>query len=166
VKTEKGISDWGMVVFWRKRLRKYPVEKPILIIDALFQKTQKTSEDSEEDKKPIPGHFEENFERISVSHESICQISTIKIFFPGSYQFYNDIVVEIIQETKQIFSEGLPLIDPIVDIGIKDEAFKIIIKNIEIVEDLLHKHPLHKVRDKYNFIGISIRQKKINDTFE
>jgi len=119
-----------------------------IIIEVLLH----ISKDSKKDN-PIPCREEEEGEmkKISISPNSVYQISSIKIS-SKFVMFPDNVIINIIQKTKQTFPEGLPLLDPIVDMGIQDQDFKIIIKNIDIIENLLRRHPLYEVRNKSNFI--------------
>jgi ATP-dependent RNA helicase DOB1 len=146
VKTEKETFDWGIIIGWKRKIRENQEMK--IIIEVLLH----ISKDSKKDN-PIPCREEEEGEmkKISISPNSVYQISSIKIS-SKFVMFPDNVIINIIQKTKQTFPEGLPLLDPIVDMGIQDQDFKIIIKNIDIIENLLHRHPLYEVRNKSNFI--------------
>lgn len=45
---------------------------------------------------------------------------------------------------KKRFADGLPLLDPIEDMNIKDEALAKLVRKIETLEQRLYTHPLHK----------------------
>ena len=49
-----------------------------------------------------------------------------------------------INEVKKRFPDGIPLLDPIEDMGIKDKGLKEVIKKIEAFEHRLYNHPLDK----------------------
>jgi len=146
VKTEKETFDWGIIIGWKRKIRENQEMK--IIIEVLLH----ISKDSKKDN-PIPCREEEEGEmkKISISPNSVYQISSIKIS-SKFVMFPDNVIINIIQKTKQTFPEGLPLLDPIVDMGIQDQDFKIIIKNIDIIENLLRRHPLYEVRNKSNFI--------------
>lgn len=41
------------------------------------------------------------------------------------------------------FPDGIPLLDPVDDMGIKDQALKKIIQKVEAFEHRMYSHPLH-----------------------
>lgn len=47
------------------------------------------------------------------------------------------------QEVQKRFPDGVPLLDPIDDMGIKDPALKKVIQKIEAFEHRMYTHPLH-----------------------
>ena len=50
----------------------------------------------------------------------------------------------VLQEVHKRFPDGVPSLDPIEDMGIKDKALKEIVKKTEAFESRLFAHPLHK----------------------
>lgn len=47
------------------------------------------------------------------------------------------------QEVQKRFPDGIPLLDPVDDMGIKDPALKKIIQKVEAFEHRMYSHPLH-----------------------
>lgn len=47
------------------------------------------------------------------------------------------------QEVKKRFPNGVPLLNPITDMHIKDTVFEDIVKRITSFEERLYAHPLH-----------------------
>jgi ATP-dependent RNA helicase DOB1 len=45
---------------------------------------------------------------------------------------------------KKRFPKGIPLLNPITDMNIKDPVLKDIVNSIESYEERLYAHPLHK----------------------
>lgn len=41
------------------------------------------------------------------------------------------------------FPEGVPLLDPVLDMGIKDPALKKVMQKMEAFEHRMYSHPLH-----------------------
>ena len=61
-----------------------------------------------------------------------------------------------IQEVNKRFPDGIPLLDPVEDMNIKDERMKSIVRKIEAFEKRMYKHSLHKrddMSDVYKLIG-------------
>jgi ATP-dependent RNA helicase DOB1 len=50
----------------------------------------------------------------------------------------------LLQEVKKRFPNGIPLLNPITDMKIKDPVFQDVVKRIESFEERLYAHPLHK----------------------
>lgn len=57
----------------------------------------------------------------------------IKVLLPSS----------ALQEVQKRFPDGLPLLDPIDDMGIKDPSLKKVIQKVEAFEHRMYSHPLH-----------------------
>jgi ATP-dependent RNA helicase DOB1 len=53
-------------------------------------------------------------------------------------------VLCLLQEVKKRFPNGIPLLNPVTDMNIKDPVFQDIVKRIESYEERLYAHPLHK----------------------
>ena len=53
----------------------------------------------------------------------------------------------VFQEVQKRFPDGLPLLDPIEDMNIKDDNLKKIVRKIESLENRLYSHPLHKDKE-------------------
>ncbi|KAG2185026.1 hypothetical protein INT43_000939 [Umbelopsis isabellina] len=52
-------------------------------------------------------------------------------------------IFKSIMEVKKRFPEGIPQLDPIENMGIKDEGFKKLVRKIEVLESKLLSNPLH-----------------------
>ena len=57
-------------------------------------------------------------------------MSHVRVFLPKDLRPLSErqSVYKLIQEVKQRFSDGMPLLDPIENQGIKDEAFKKLVR--------------------------------------
>ena len=47
------------------------------------------------------------------------------------------------QEVKKRFPDGVPVLDPVDDMGIKDPGLKKVIQKVEAFEHRMYSHPLH-----------------------
>ncbi|XP_071862383.1 exosome RNA helicase Mtr4 [Bombus fervidus] len=147
VKNESEMFDWGIIVNFKKRSPKNPVkESTAIIIDILLH----VSKDSKEGC-PVPCHEGEegDVEVVPVIHTLISQISSLRLYYPRDLRPSDNrkSVLKTIQEVKKRFPDGPPLLNPITDMHIEDEAFKDIVKKIEVLEEKLYAHPLHKDPD-------------------
>ncbi|XP_033354866.1 exosome RNA helicase MTR4 [Bombus vosnesenskii] len=147
VKNENEMFDWGIIVNFKKKNPKNPMkESTAIIIDILLH----VSKDSKEGC-PIPCHEGEegDVEVVPVIHTLISQISSLRLYYPRDLRPSDNrkSVLKTIQEVKKRFPDGPPLLNPITDMHIEDEAFKDIVKKIEVLEEKLYAHPLHKDPD-------------------
>lgn len=73
-------------------------------------------------------------------HETTQQISVSNVFF---FLFSSPLLTFCLQEVQKRFPDGVPLLDPIDDMGIKDPALKKVIQKVEAFEHRMYSHPLH-----------------------
>lgn len=161
IKTPEGVDfDWGVVVnFVPRKSAKYGDEEPspqesYLIDVALFVSD---SNHSLAPRTAIPqnGHIAEGvtpqgaaakgrLEVVPCLLTCMVAISQIRIFMPkdmdhsGKSQVGNALV-----EVQHRFPDGVPILDPIENMGIKDESFKKLMRKIEVLESRLLSNPLH-----------------------
>ena len=145
VKNEKDTFDWGIIVNFKKKNPKNPEkEKTAIIVDILLH----VSKDSTEAAPiPCPEDEEGEVEVVPVLHSLISQISSLRLYYPKDLRPADNrkSVLKTIQEVKKRFPDGPPLLNPITDMRIEDLGFKDIIKRIEVLEERLFAHPMHKV---------------------
>lgn len=140
--------DWGIIVNFKKKTPRNPVkDKTMIVIDILLHVSRQSKEGN-----PIPCHDGEDgdVEVVPVLHHLISQISSLRLYYPKDLRPPDNrkSVLKSIQEVKKRFPDGPPLLNPITDMRIEDQAFKDIVKKIEVMEQRLYAHPLHKVSDK------------------
>ncbi|OZJ06730.1 ATP-dependent RNA helicase mtr4 [Bifiguratus adelaidae] len=76
-------------------------------------------------------------------------LSHVRLFLPKdirSAESRNG-VLKSIQEVQRRFPDGLPLLDAVDNMNIKDEAFLKLMRKVEVLESHLVKHPLHTSPD-------------------
>ncbi|XP_017881620.1 exosome RNA helicase MTR4 [Ceratina calcarata] len=144
VKSENELFDWGIIVNFKKKNPKNPTkENTVIVIDILLH----ISKDSKEGC-PIPCREGEEgeVEVVPVMHTLVSQISSLRLYYPKDLRPLDNrkSVLKTIQEVKKRFPDGPPLLNPITDMHIEDEAFKNIVNKIEVLETKLFAHPLHK----------------------
>ena len=100
------------------------------------------------DLVPIPCREGEDgeIEVVPVLHKLISQISSLRLYYPNDLRPADNrkSVLKTIQEVKKRFPDGPPLLNPVTDMKIDDTNFKDIIKRIEVLEERLYAHPIHK----------------------
>ncbi|XP_074105985.1 exosome RNA helicase Mtr4 [Cotesia typhae] len=143
IKNGNNIFDWGVVINFRKKNSKNPKESAVIIIDMLLHISKDSTECA-----PMPcGESEDGeFEIVPVMHTLISEISTLRLPIPQDLRPPDNrkSVLKSIKEVKKHFPDGIPLLDPLKDMGIADSTFEDIVKRIKILEGKLYAHPLHK----------------------
>jgi len=139
--------DWGIIVNFKKKTPKNPVkDKTVIVIDILLHISKNSKEGN-----PIPCREGEEgeMEVVPVLHHLISQISSLRLYYPKDLRPPDNrkSVLKSIREIKKRFPDGPPLLNPITDMSIGDQAFKDIVKKIETLEKKLYAHSLHKVSD-------------------
>ncbi|XP_020281762.1 superkiller viralicidic activity 2-like 2 [Pseudomyrmex gracilis] len=144
VKNEFESFDWGIIVNFKKKLPKNPVkDKTVIVIDVLLH----ISKDSKETSLiPCREDEEGEMEVVPILHYLITHISSLRLYYPKDLRPSDNrrSVLKTIREVKKRFPDGPPLLNPITDMRIEDQAFKEIVKKIETLEKRLYAHSLHK----------------------
>ncbi|XP_010174530.1 exosome RNA helicase MTR4-like, partial [Antrostomus carolinensis] len=72
-------------------------------------------------------------------------ISSVRLYIPKDLRPIDNrqSVLKSIQEVQKRFPDGVPLLDPIDDMGIKDQGLKKVIQKVEAFEHRMYSHPLH-----------------------
>ena len=72
-------------------------------------------------------------------------IGQIRVFLPKDLNEQKGInkVSKVLKETKRRLPDGIPRLDPIETMGIRDESFKKLMRKIEVLESKLLSNPLH-----------------------
>ncbi|KAL2256422.1 hypothetical protein VTK26DRAFT_1701 [Humicola hyalothermophila] len=106
-----------------------------------------------------------------------CLLSTLKalgqlrLFVPknAASSEARETVGKSLDEVKRRFPDGIPVLDPLENMGIRDESFKKLMRKIEVLESRLVANPLHnspllpELWDKYSAklaLGDKIKDKK------
>ncbi|CAD6206218.1 GSCOCG00010022001-RA-CDS [Cotesia congregata] len=143
IKNGNNIFDWGVVINFRKKNSKNPKENAVIIIDMLLHISKDSTECA---PMPCAENEDGEFEIVPVMHTLISEISTLRLPIPQDLRPPDNrkSVLKSIKEVKKHFPDGIPLLDPLKDMGIADSTFEDIVKRIKILEDKLYAHPLHK----------------------
>uniref|UniRef100_A0A674HND6 RNA helicase n=1 Tax=Taeniopygia guttata TaxID=59729 RepID=A0A674HND6_TAEGU len=75
----------------------------------------------------------------------VSAISSVRLYIPKDLRPIDNrqSVLKSVQEVQKRFPDGVPLLDPIDDMGIKDQGLKKVIQKIEAFEHRMYSHPLH-----------------------
>ncbi|KAG0627922.1 hypothetical protein M758_2G238400 [Ceratodon purpureus] len=96
--------------------------------------------------KPCPPGEKGEMHVVPVRMPLICAISALRVAAPHDLRppEARQSVFMAVQELERRFPDGFPKLDPIEDMGIDDEDFVKIVKEIEVEEKKLLAHPLFK----------------------
>jgi ATP-dependent RNA helicase DOB1 len=85
-------------------------------------------------------------EVVPVMNGTIDSIGHLRIFLPPDLRTpeQRNTVRKTLEEIAKRFPDGVAILDPIENMGIKDEGFKKLLRKIEILEHKLLHNPLHK----------------------
>ncbi|TRY65301.1 hypothetical protein DNTS_015452 [Danionella cerebrum] len=86
-----------------------------------------------------------NVKVVPVILHLISSISSVRLYIPKDLRPYDNrqSMLKSIQEVQKRFPDGIPLLDPIDDMGIKDPGLKKVIQKVEAFEHRMYTHPLH-----------------------
>ncbi|KAF5390934.1 hypothetical protein D9757_003924 [Collybiopsis confluens] len=82
---------------------------------------------------------------ISVVLSTLDGISHLRVFLPKDMRTEQsrETVWRSVLEVQRRFPDGIPLLDPVKEMKIKDEKFMALVQKIEVLEDKILKNPLH-----------------------
>jgi len=146
---------WGAVVKYRARHSQDKSEEfapqESYVLDVLLMVSGKSSVDS-----IPPGEVATNisppgkgeigrFECVPVFLSCVEAIGHVRIFLPKDLRpaDQRNTVRKAIEEVGRRFPDGIPLLDPIENMGITDDSFKRLLRKIEVLESRLLSNPLH-----------------------
>ncbi|KAK6826034.1 hypothetical protein PG987_013528 [Apiospora arundinis] len=90
-----------------------------------------------------------SFQVVPCLFTCIKTISQIRVFMPKDVKNREDIeevrgsVMKSLTEVERRFPDGVPILDPIENMGITDDSFKKLLRKIEVLEARLLANPLH-----------------------
>ncbi|KAK2521145.1 Skiv2l2 [Columba guinea] len=86
-----------------------------------------------------------NVKVVPVLVHLLSAISSVRLYIPKDLRPIDNrqSVLKSIQEVQKRFPDGVPLLDPIDDMGIKDQGLKKVIQKVEAFEHRMYSHPLH-----------------------
>jgi len=96
--------------------------------------------------RPPPPGEKGKMEVVPVMNGAIDAVAHIRVFLPADLRTPEQrlAVRKSIEEVSRRFPDGIAVLDPIENLGIKDEGFKKILRRIEVLEHKLLNNPLHK----------------------
>ncbi|EST07464.1 Helicase, C-terminal [Kalmanozyma brasiliensis GHG001] len=170
VKVKHEVLDfgWGAVVSYEKRLPNTPGKRgPAIdpnappqnhyVVDVLLHCAPGSSSSSDKKKPeggvgnfaPCPEGKKGEMIIVPVLLSTIESLSGIRIFLAKDLRPTEprEVVRKNLLEVRRRFPKGVPLLDPIKDMKIKDESFAHLVEKIKILDDKLSSSPLLKDSD-------------------
>ncbi|CDR87141.1 probable MTR4-involved in nucleocytoplasmic transport of mRNA [Sporisorium scitamineum] len=161
---------WGAVVSYEKRLPNTPGKRgPAIdpnappqnhyVVDVLLHCASGSISNSSDKKSnknegasnvlPCPEGKKGEMVVVPVLLSTIQSLSGIRIFLAKDLRPTEprETVRKNLVEVKRRFPKGVPLLDPIKDMKIKDESFAHLVEKIKILDDKLSSSPLRKDKD-------------------
>ncbi|KAJ0057118.1 hypothetical protein NL108_002029, partial [Boleophthalmus pectinirostris] len=148
VKNEDADFGWGVVVnFCKKSNTKSTAEsEPLYVVEVLLHCSKDSVKDAAtEAAKPAAQGETGEMQVVPVMLHLLTSISSVRLYIPKDLRPFDNrqLMLKSIQEVQKRFPDGVPLLDPIDDMGIKDPALKKVIQKVEAFEHRMYSHPLH-----------------------
>ncbi|CAI7564614.1 unnamed protein product [Penicillium glandicola] len=156
VKYKGADFGWGVVINQKKRKQASNDNEKITphqshIVDVLMTMSEgssigtKSFQDLPPGVRPATEGEPTRNEVVPIVLSCITEISHIRIMLPKDITSpgSRNEVMKSVAEVKRRFPDGVPLLDPIENMQIKDDSFKKLLRKIEVLESRLLSNPLH-----------------------
>ncbi|KAG6372955.1 ATP-dependent RNA helicase [Boletus reticuloceps] len=163
IKHKDADFGWGVVINFQKRIKSKtksefqideipPHEQYILDVllhcdaGAALPKDRNITMPTPGGILPCPSGHKGNPLVVPVLLSTVEAISPIRIFLPKDLrqEQARDTVWKSVLEVQRRFPDGITLLDPIENMGIKDEKFLNLVKKIDVMEKKMFSNPLHR----------------------
>ncbi|KAK5138351.1 ATP-dependent RNA helicase mtr4 [Meristemomyces frigidus] len=151
---------WGAIVNWLNvRPAKCQKEDEIpvgsrVVVDVLMkvasdvtppQSGSKLSDDLPPGVRPPAAGDKGKMEVVPVMNGTLDSIGHLRIFLPTDLrtQDQRNTVRKALEEVERRFPDGVAVLDPIENMGIRDDNFKQLLRKIEVLEHKMLSNPLH-----------------------
>ncbi|KAL3041189.1 hypothetical protein OYC64_019405 [Pagothenia borchgrevinki] len=148
VKNDDSDFGWGVVVNFCKKsnVKSSTDSEPLYVVEVLVHCSKDSVKDAatEAAKPAAPGETGE-MQVVPVMLHLLTSISSVRLYIPKDLRPFDNrqLMLKSIQEVQKRFPDGVPLLDPVDDMGIKDPALKKVIQKVEAFEHRMYSHPLH-----------------------
>lgn len=148
VKKEDLDFGWGVVVNFQKKsnVKAGGDLDPLFVVEVLVHCSKDSVKNAATESARPAGPAEKGeMQVVPVILHLITSISSVRLYIPKDLRPYDNrqSMLKSIQEVQKRFPDGIPLLDPIDDMGIKDPALKKVIQKVEAFEHRMYTHPLH-----------------------
>ncbi|KAM6104776.1 LOW QUALITY PROTEIN: exosome RNA helicase MTR4 [Pterocles gutturalis] len=141
-------DDFGVVVNFSKKSNVKPNSgelDPLYVVEVLLHCSKGLKNSATEAAKPARPDEKGEMQVVPVLVHLLSAISSVRLYIPKDLRPIDNrqSVLKSIQEVQKRFPDGVPLLDPIDDMGIKDQGLKKVIQKVEAFEHRMYSHPLH-----------------------
>ncbi|KAI5099548.1 superkiller viralicidic activity 2-like 2 [Silurus meridionalis] len=151
VKVKKDELDfgWGVVVNFSKKANVKASTgdlDPLYVVEVLLHCSKESVKNAAtEAAKPAAQSEKGEMQVVPVMLNLLTSISSVRLYIPKDLRPYDNrqSMLKSIQEVQKRFPDGLPMLDPIDDMGIKDSGLKKVIQKVEAFEHRMYTHALH-----------------------
>ncbi|XP_034458910.1 exosome RNA helicase MTR4 [Hippoglossus hippoglossus] len=148
VKNEDADFGWGVVVNFCKKsnVKTISDSEPLYVVEVLVHCSKDSvKESATETAKPAAAGETGEMQVVPVMLHLLTSISSVRLYIPKDLRPFDNrqLMLKSIQEVQKRFPDGVPLLDPIDDMGIKDPALKKVIQKVEAFEHRMYSHILH-----------------------
>ncbi|XP_071953864.1 exosome RNA helicase MTR4-like [Antedon mediterranea] len=151
VKNANDDFGWGVIINFRKKANQKMAnptdDSPLYVGEVLLNVSKESIKNAvtESARPPAEGERGE-MTVVPIMLHLITKMSSVRLYIPKDLRPTDNrqSVGKSIQEVIRRFPDGLPLLDPIDDMGIKDSGLKKLVEKVEAFEKRLVEHPLHK----------------------
>uniref|UniRef100_A0A3Q2Z7V1 Exosome RNA helicase MTR4 n=1 Tax=Hippocampus comes TaxID=109280 RepID=A0A3Q2Z7V1_HIPCM len=148
VKNEDADFGWGVVVNFSKKsnVKVSTDAEPLFVAEVLLHCSKNSvKEAATEAAKPAPPGQTGEMQVVPVMLHLLTSISSVRLYIPKDLRPFDNrqLMLKSIQEVQKRFPDGIPLLDPVDDMGIKDAGLKKVIQKVEAFEHRMYSHPLH-----------------------
>ncbi|NXF39503.1 MTREX helicase, partial [Nyctibius bracteatus] len=119
---------------------------PLYVVEVLLHCSKESLKNSAtEAAKPAKPDEKGEMQVVPVLVHLLSAISSVRLYIPKDLRPIDNrqSVLKSIQEVQKRFPDGVPLLDPVDDMGIKDQGLKKVIQKVEAFEHRMYSHPLH-----------------------
>lgn len=152
IKVKNGDDDfgWGVLINLQKKSnqkKSVEVTEPVYVAEVLLNLTKESARTRNiASIQPCPKGSRGEMQVVPVITNLIQSVSAVRLYIPQDLRPSDNrqSVSKSLQEVERRFPDGIPLLDPVEDMGIKEKGLKEIVKKIEAFEHRMYSHPLHK----------------------
>ncbi|GAB1608438.1 exosome RNA helicase MTR4-like [Argonauta hians] len=156
---------WGVVVNVQKKADQSKAEADVqYVCEVLLHLSQESAHaQSSLTIKSCPPGQKGEMQVVPILIHLITSISSVRLYVPKDLRSVDSrlSVLKSVQEVQRRFPYGLPLLDPIDDMGIREKGLKETIKKIEAFEHRMYSHPLHKDPKLEEYYSLYERKAKL-----
>lgn len=152
IRSEEKDFGWCVMVHYRKEESKRKDANPVqavseYVVDVLMYVSKATAQCQDTALlEPVPDNEPGEMVVVPVLADLVHQISAVRLKYPQNLRPRDNrmIVHKTLREMKRRFPDGIPLLDPVKDMNIREPDFLAVVDKVAKFEDRLAAHPLHK----------------------